>query len=220
MSERDGMISPYLNFSQFGNVYLTFDHAYAQRFNQKDSLIIYISSGCEENWTRIWANGPDGYGSFETAPATNYEFIPMTNEDWCSSGWGTDCFTLDLSEWAGDHNVRIKFEAFNNLGNNLYLDNIVVTNTTGNADILPALGTFTVYPNPGHGLFTFHAAGITGQLELEVFNAQGQLFTKDAFRNNDVTYLRTINLTGLSKGVYMVRLVSGEKVHLRKIILE
>ena len=102
----------------------------------------------------------------------------------------------------------------------LYLDNIIVTNTTGNADIFPALGTFTVYPNPGHGLFTFHAEGITGQLELEVFNAQGQLITKDAFRNNDEAYQRTIDLTGLPKGVYMVRLVSREKVQLRKIILE
>jgi len=220
MTERDGLVSPYLNFSQFGNVYLTFDHAYAQRFNQKDSLIIYISSGCEENWTRIWANGPDGNGCFETASATPYEFVPIANEDWCSLGWGADCFTLDLSEWAGDYNVKIKFEAYNNLGNNLYLDNITVTNTTGGVDILPALGTFTVYPNPSHGLFTLYAAGITGQMELEIYNAQGQPVRKDAFSNSDEAYQRTIDMSGLPKGVYMVRLVSGEKVHLRKIILE
>jgi PKD repeat protein len=220
MGEHDGLISPFLNFSQFGNVYLTFEHAYAQRFNQKDSLIIYISSGCDENWTRIWANGPDGNGSFETAPPSNYEFFPLTNEDWCSMGWGADCFTLDLSEWAGDDNVKIKFESYNNLGNNLYLDNITVTNTTGNADILPALGSFTVYPNPGHGLFTLNAAGITGQLELEVFNPQGRLVMKNAFHNENEIYQQTVNLSGLPKGVYMFRLIGGEKVHFKKIILE
>jgi PKD repeat protein len=220
MGERDGLISPYLNFSQFGNVYLTFDHAYAQRYNQKDSLIIYISSGCEENWTRIWENGPDGSGCFETAPATAYEFIPVSNEDWCSMGWGADCFTLDLSEWAGDDNVKIKFEGFNNLGNDLYLDNITVTNTTGNNDVYPALGTFTIYPNPGHGLFNLNAAGITGQLKLEVFNAQGQQVMGDSFINNHETYQHSIDLSGLPKGVYMLRLISGKDIHLRKVVLE
>lgn len=220
LGERDGLISPFLNFSQFGNVYLTFDHAYAQRFNQKDSLIIYVSSGCEENWTRIWAGGPDGNGSFETSPPDSYEFVPVTNQDWCSIGWGAACFTLDLSEWAGDDNVKIKFESFNDLGNNLYLDNIVVTNTTGNVDILPALGTFTVYPNPSHGLFTLYAAGIKGPQVLEVINSQGQMVMQESFSNSNEAYQRTIDMSKFSKGVYMLRLVNGEKVHLKKIILE
>jgi len=220
MSERDKLISPYLNFSELTNIYLTFDHAYAQRFNQKDSLIIYVSSGCEENWIRIWANGPDGNGIFETSPATPYEFIPLVNDDWCSLGWGADCFTLDLSQWAGDINVKIMFESYNNLGNNLYLDNIIVSNTTGNANILPPLGTFTLYPNPGSGLFTLYSAGLTGQMEMEVYNAQGQSVIKNAFNNNDAAYQQTIDLSGFPKGVYMVRLISDEKVQLKKIILE
>jgi PKD repeat protein len=220
MGERDGLITPYLNFSQFGNVYLTFDHAYAQRLNQKDSLIIYISSGCEDNWERIWANGPDGNGAFETAPATYYEFIPQTIEDWCSMGWGADCFTLDLSEWAGDDNVKIKFESFNNMGNNLYLDNITVTNTTGNVEVFPALGTFTVYPNPGRGIFTLYAAGITGKLELEVYNAHGQPLIRNVFRNSDELFQSTIDLTAFPKGVYILKLISSENTYFRKIIVE
>lgn len=220
MAERDQMVSPFLNFSEFSNVYLTFDHAYAQRFSQKDSLIIYISSGCEESWTRIWAGGPDGNGTFETSSTTPYEFTPLLNDDWCGLGWGADCFTLDLSQWAGDKNVKIMFEAYNNLGNNLYLDNITVSNTTGNVNIIPARGTFTIYPNPGSGLFTLLSAGLTGQMEVEVFNAQGQAIFKNAFNNNIDDYQQTINLSGLPKGVYLVRLTAGEKVHLRKLILE
>ena len=221
MTERDQLISPYFNFSELSNVYLTFDHAYAQRFSQKDSLVIYITSGCESTErTRIWANGPDGNGIFETAPATPYEFVPLDNDDWCSWGWGTDCFTLDLSDWAGDKNVRIMFEAYNNLGNNLYLDNITVSNTTGNVNILPALGTFTVFPNPGSGLFTLHAAGLTGPMELEVLNAQGQIIMKDYFITRYESFIRSINLSDFQGGVYIVRLISGDKVQLRKIILE
>jgi hypothetical protein len=112
------------------------------------------------------------------------------------------------------------FESYNNLGNNLYLDNIVVSNTTGNVNILPALGTFTIYPNPGNGLFTLYAAGLTGQLEMEVFNARGQTILKKSFTNNNEAFQETIDLTGSPKGVYMIRLTGEEKVHLRKIILE
>jgi len=220
MAERDQMISPYLNFSEFDNVYLTFDHAYAQRFSQKDSLIMYISSGCEESWTRVWANGPDGNGIFETAPSNPYEFTPVDNSDWCGLGWGADCFTLDLSEWAGDKNVQLMFESYNNLGNNLYLDNITISNTTGNINIIPAEGTFTLYPNPGNGYFTLYASGLTGLIEIEVFNAMGAVIMKNTFKNSLEDFQQSFNLSGLAKGVYMVRLIADEKVHLKKFILE
>jgi PKD repeat protein/photosystem II stability/assembly factor-like uncharacterized protein len=220
MAERDRLISPYLNFSEFNNVYLTFDHAYAQRFSQKDSLIIYISSGCEENWVRIWANGPDGNGIFETSPTTPYEFFPLVNDDWCSLGWGADCFTLDLSEWAGSKNIKIMFESFNNMGNNLFLDNITVSNTTGNINILPALGTFSIYPNPGSGLFTLRAAGLNGAMELEVLNVHGQVVMSEAFSNNQETFMRSVDLSNFSRGIYILRVISGDKVQTRKVILE
>jgi PKD repeat protein/photosystem II stability/assembly factor-like uncharacterized protein len=220
MAERDQLISPYLNFSELSNVYLTFDHAYARRFSQKDSLIIYISSGCVNDWTRIWANGPDGNGIFETAPPAPYEFIPLINDDWCGLGWGADCFTIDLSQWAGEKNLKIMFESYNNMGNDLYLDNIIVSNTTGSSEIRPAKGTFTIFPNPGNGMFTLIAEGLTGPLKLEVLSAQGQLVMKDIFNNSHDTYQRMINLSALPKGVYMVRLVSGDRIQQKKLILE
>jgi PKD repeat protein len=220
LGERDGLVSPYLNFSQFSNVYLTFDHAYAQRFSQRDSLVIYISVGCEDNWQRIWANGPDGNGIFETAPSTPYEFEPAGFDDWCGMGWGAECFTLDLSQWAGEDNVKIMFEGYNNLGNNLYLDNIVVSNTTGSTDIRPADGTFTLFPNPGNGLFTISAAGIKGLITLEVTNSQGQIVYQDHFSQNRDLFQKTVNLTRMAGGVYFVKLVSGENVQIRKVIIE
>jgi PKD repeat protein/photosystem II stability/assembly factor-like uncharacterized protein len=220
MTERDRLISPFLNFSELTNVYLSFDHAYAQRFSQKDSLIIYISSGCDEVWTRIWANGPDGNGIFETAPSTPYEFTPLENDDWCSLGWGADCFTLDLSQWAGSKSVRIAFESYNNLGNNLYLDNITVSNTTGNKDILQPAGTFSVYPNPGRGLYTLYAEGFTGQLKLEIFNLQGQVLMKEDFSNSAEVYQRIIDLRDFPKGIYLVRLISSDRIRLEQLISE
>jgi PKD repeat protein len=220
MTARDRLISPYLNFSELTNVYLTFDHAYAQRFSQKDSLIIYVASGCDGDWTRVWANGPDGNGIFETAPSTAYEFIPLSNDDWCSMGWGADCFTIDLSQWAGAKSVRIAFESYNSLGNDLYLDNITVSNTTGSTAIIPPSGTFAIFPNPGNGLFTLNAEGFTGQLKLEIFNIQGQIIHKEDFADNDAVFRRIIDLREFPKGPYLVRLVSNDKVQLEQLILQ
>lgn len=217
---RDQLISPYLNFSELSNVYLTFDHAYAQRFTLKDSLIIYVTSGCEGTWTRVWANGPDGNGIFETAPATPYEFVPLQNDDWCSMGWGADCFTLDLSQWAGEDNVRIIFEGYNALGNNLYLDNVTVSNTTGNSYVVPAFGSFTLFPNPGSGVFTLRSEGITGNMKLEVLNPQGQVVRSDEFAIQEASFQRILDLRGFPKGIYIVRLSSGNGIQLLKLILE
>lgn len=220
LGERDRLISPYLNFSQFGNVYLTFDHAYAQRFSQKDSLIIYVSTGCEENWERIWANGPDGNGVFETSPATPYEFVPVTNDDWCGLGWGAECFTLDLSQWAGDDNVKIMFESFNNLGNNLYLDNIVVSNTTASTDIIPAEGTISIYPNPGDGRMTLTAAGLKGPVGLEIVNVHGQKVYQEKLVVQADMLQKYLELDELAEGVYFLRIMSDDRVQVRKIIIE
>ncbi len=220
LGERDQLISPYLNFGQFSNVYLTFDHAYAQRFSQKDSLIIYISSGCAEDWVKIWANAPDGNGGFETSPTTPYEFFPVNNDDWCSLGWGSECFTIDLSEWAGDDNVKIRFEGYNQMGNNLYLDNITVSNTTSSGIILPAMGTFTVYPNPGHGLFTLNIAEIKGAIDMEVINAQGQTVLQESWRIDADYTTRLADLTGMARGVYLIRLTDGERALLKKVVIE
>ncbi|HPM93850.1 MAG TPA: T9SS type A sorting domain-containing protein, partial [Bacteroidales bacterium] len=219
MGERDQLISPYFNFSELSNVYLTFDHAYAQRFTLRDSLIIYISGECEGAWTRVWANGPDGNGIFETAPATPYEFVPLQNDDWCGLGWGADCFTIDLSDWAGENNVRIIFEGYNNLGNNLFLDNITVSNTTGHQDIKPAIGSFTLFPNPGNGIFTLRSSGITGIIQLDILNSQGQMVLSESIVNHSNTYEETLDLTSLAKGIYIVRLAGSTGLQVKKLII-
>jgi hypothetical protein len=112
------------------------------------------------------------------------------------------------------------FESYNNLGNNLYLDNIVVSNTTGNEDVVPAFGSFTLYPNPGNGLFTLAASGIEGNILLEVVNAQGQLVYTDHISNHDDLMLRALDISSVPRGVYFVRMTSEEKVQVRKVIIE
>lgn len=129
--QRDGLISPVLNLSGVSNTVLSFKHAHRRRTQtQRDSLIVYVSTNGGATWpNRILAVGENGTGSFATNTTTNGpEFIPTTAVDWCGQGTtGSACFTLNLGAFDGQANVRIRFESFNNLGNNIYLDDIVVT---------------------------------------------------------------------------------------------
>ena len=132
--QRDGLISPALNFSGLSAINLTFKHAYTRYANNSsDSLIVYISTNCGTTWTRILTKGENGSGTFATAPGTSYlstsSFNPTSAANWCGGGIGAACSNINLSSYAGMNNIKIKFESYNNSGNNLYIDNIDITGT-------------------------------------------------------------------------------------------
>jgi subtilisin family serine protease/PKD repeat protein len=128
-SQRDGLISPSLNFNGYTSINMTFEHAY-RRFNQTttDSLIVYVSTNCGTSWQRVLSAGEDASGSFATASTNTNSFNPAASTEWCMGTVGADCFAVDLSAFAGNE-VLVKFEGFNSgtVGNNLYLDNINIT---------------------------------------------------------------------------------------------
>lgn len=219
LGERDQLVSPFLNFENMTQVYLRFDHAYAQRFSQKDSLIVYISDDCGATWARIWANGPDGNGVFETTEPTPYEFIPDTDEDWCGTGWGAECTLLDLSQWAGESDMQVMFEGFNNLGNNLYIDNILISNTTGEAALPASTGGFSLYPNPGDGLFRIEANEVAGPFMVEFYTMHGQRVFHRNFESTG-SYTGSIDLRELTPGVYVARLMTASGVQVKKVVIE
>lgn len=127
--QRDGLVTPPLNFAGYTSVTMTFDHAY-RRYNtsSSDSLIIYVSTNCGGTWQRIFARGENGQGVFATVSTSTTDFFPSVNTDWCFAGTvGSACYTINLNNFIGSAPVRIKFEGFNNYGNNLYIDNINIS---------------------------------------------------------------------------------------------
>ncbi|TVR82544.1 MAG: PKD domain-containing protein [Chitinophagaceae bacterium] len=137
---RDGLISPPLDFSGQQNIELYFEHAHRRSVTtQADSLIVSVSSDCGATFDRVLAVAENGAGSFATNFTLNADFVPANSEDWCfDGGVGADCFTIDLSAYAGMPNVRIRFETYNDSGNNIYIDNI---NIFGDACIPTAYRT-------------------------------------------------------------------------------
>ena len=128
--QTDALISPPLSLVGYSNINLTFDHAYRRYDNSSnDSLNVYISTNCGQTWTLLASYGENGSLSWATAGNSTNAFIPTSTNDWCGSSASATCKQINLNTYAGNDEVRIKFEAVNDYGNNLYLDNINVTGT-------------------------------------------------------------------------------------------
>ena len=215
MQARDYLTSPLLSFAGFDQVLLSFDYAYAQRYNQKDSLIVSVSDNCGENWARVYANGPDGLGSFETSEPTTSFFEPLSADDWSGHDYGASTPIIDLGEWAGQANIKIRFESFNMYGNNLYIDNIEVSNT---ASLLENKnnGALSIYPNPATDIITVTTnQNIAGCL-LQILDLQGKIISTTTLNQAN----NQINIESMAKGIYFVK-VDGKGINeTQKLIVQ
>jgi uncharacterized protein (TIGR02145 family) len=77
---------------------------------------------------------------------------------------------------------------------------------------------FEIFPNPTTGrLALSFGSNSLQQAQTEVYNTQGQLVFSKTFQN---TPSATIDLTGNSSGIYMVKVIAGGEILNRKICIE
>ncbi|GIV35171.1 MAG: hypothetical protein KatS3mg031_2706 [Chitinophagales bacterium] len=131
VGQRDGLISPVFSLAGKSSARLELQHAHRRySSNEHDSLIIYVSTNGGTTFPyRVYANAENGTGSFATGYIIgNVDFVPTVAEDWCfATTIGASCPSIDLSAFDGMPNLRLKFETYNDYGNNIYIDNIQVT---------------------------------------------------------------------------------------------
>lgn len=201
MGQRDYLESPPLDLTKVENAWLSFSYAYAQRHMQVDSLIISVSPDCGESWQRVYANGPNGNGIFETAPPTTQSFVPTSDEDWCYAGdFGAPCPSVSLSQYAGQNGVKIRFEGFNNYGNNLYLKDISVSTYTGIADQTGLEQSWAVYPNPSTGNFMIVRHDSQKAIDMELMDLQGRKIAEFTFKAGQTV----LTVNKLETGMYYI----------------
>ncbi|MCK9452408.1 MAG: PKD domain-containing protein [Bacteroidales bacterium] len=216
IAQRDRLISPPLNLTGYDQINLSFKHAYAKRHEEyADSLIIYVSNDCGENWTRIFADAENGTGNFATHPPVD-GFVPTNVWDWCGVDWGADCITLSLNQWAGSSDVRVAFETFSFYGNPLYITDVELGITVSLDESFVSASSLQVLPNPTSGIFKLKYEGQNSFNKVEILNASGQLVK--AFEN--VKSDKTFDLTTLPAGVYLIKVYIDSKTYQEKLIIE
>lgn len=141
--QRDGLISPPLNFSGYDSLRLQADYAWQRNFRQlTDTLIIYASTDCGATFPyRIATFYQDSLTQFASSSDTmDVYFNPTLSSKWCGSS--ISCIDLDLTDLAGNSSVILKFETWNGFNNNLFLDNITISGTSSSTSA-PSGNTIT-----------------------------------------------------------------------------
>lgn len=134
-------ITPTFDLSGMSAPKMYFKVAYAQKTtSDADNLRIYASLDCGKTWTLRYSKSGTNLSTITGVNTGN--FVPT------SSQWREE--TLNLSSYAGQTNIRFKFQYIYKGGNNFYLDDINFGLTTGVEDLNRDIA-LSVFPNPVSG---------------------------------------------------------------------
>lgn len=104
--------------------------------------------------------------------------------------------------------------ASNNLG--IFVIEAVTGTVQGTSEALNR--AINMYPNPSAGALTLHIrnAKANGVMQVQVTNMLGQAVHTTTVRDNAIN---NVDLSGLSNGVYLVRVSSGSEYTIRQLVL-
>jgi hypothetical protein len=205
--QRDYMITPRIDFSAANaNAALSFAVAYAQYgLATNDALAVRVSSDCGQTWTSVYNKAGS---ALATAPNSTTPFSPAASQ------WKTE--TVSLAAYAGQPNVMVQFMTTSGYGNNLYIDDVNISNTTGVEDF-DALH-YLVYPNPAKDNITIEGLGnTTEEIRVTIYDMVGKVVKQ--ISKDKGTSKFTIDLRDQPTGNYIVKVTSGGHSHQQKISL-
>ncbi len=223
--QRDGLVSPNIDISGNSGLQLSFHHAH-KRYSGSyaDSLVVYGSTDGGANWIRLWGDAENGSNNFATGGFETNAFSPANDDDWCYSGAWTNCVTLDLSAFEGASTLRLMFENVNDYGNNIFVDNVIVSGACAAVSVLPTLVeeldvSVDVAPNPfDQEINVSLYSNQSRDLELGIFDALGRnVMTADQLTVNGQMN-HTLNTGDLPGGIYFLRVTDGDKVKTVKLM--
>ncbi len=204
--EVDAMISPSYDLSQVTDPILTFKYAYAQKNSSNDDwLKVYISTNCGKTWNLRYSKKGAQLNAKNIIENANY--VPASG-DWIDA-------TVYISAYTSASNVRVKFEFISDKGNNIYIDDINISNVNA-IEESKLLGGISLYPNPAKEQTT-----LSLDINKKVDNAQIVLLDVVGKKVADITsgtqvvqgnYTFTIETANLPAGIYFVQVtLDGEK---------
>jgi PKD repeat protein len=195
----DEFSTPKYNFTGVSSATMTFDVAYA-RYNgtYTDSLTVFISTNCGATWTSVYAKG--GYTGLQTAPDNNTSAFDPT-----SAQWRTE--TVNMTPFAGQANVMVKFQNRSGWGQWLYIDNINITGVGSPVASVSIAQTTGTNPMCAGATAIFTATSTNGgtapayqwQVNGSNVGTNSPTYTTTALTNGQiVTCIMTSNLAGVT----------------------
>lgn len=172
---------------------------------------------------------PSQYSSYTFTPANGFihgmdgtftEFDPSSDSSRLVGRLRP--FTVDLSAYAGQ-NIFIAFEHYTIDDNLLEVDDIFVEGT-GTTGIHEMQGSFpmSAYPNPANDVLHInYSLNAASDVTLNIMSIDGQVVRSESLGMQQTgSNSETVDISGLSAGVYFVTLQTDNGITSRKIVVE
>lgn len=119
----------------------------------------------------------------------------------------------------GVHTIQYEFENDNGCISYTELE-IPVYNCTGIEDVA-SLGDVSIYPNPTTGTLYISFNNFVGKdLDLELYNMQGQLLHNQHIVDPANNMTRQLDLSAFAEGVYLVKLRTANNTFVTRVVLQ
>ncbi|NQZ78118.1 MAG: hypothetical protein HRT61_18735, partial [Ekhidna sp.] len=113
-------ISPSLSTGNLDSAKLSFRVSYASRTGFNDQLQVLLSTDCGENYTTSLL---EAFSDSLATTSSTSRWVPSSDQDWKT-------FEIDLPHAFPDENIKVAFVFIPGGGNDLYLDDISITEGT------------------------------------------------------------------------------------------
>lgn len=230
--------APAFDLSTVDNAGLSFKYAYAPLLYENtnnidtridfaiaylytDTLRVQLSRDCGVTWETVWQKGGEDLMTIDQIPSSAANgaytaFAPTSNDD-----WGT--VEISLDDYVGETNVYARLELASGFGNDFYIDNFSVMDTTyvSTEDPLAlALEGLRVSPNPTTGLANFaFELDAPAVASVRVFDMTGRSVAEiPAQTLAPGASELTVDLGKLPSGVYSAQINLDGRLHAVKLI--
>jgi len=174
-----------------------------------------FSLGPLYSWFRVLIDGEpvaDEDGTINFNPSTNSD--PFETKTFNLNAYANSSFSITLQSACNFPDLLFAE------GDNVFVDNLMITATTGIDDGNPGQAGVLTYPNPAKDNLNISAHGIGDQFDLRIVNVQGQEVYSESVSNYQKGQNVQLNISSLAKGVYVLQLEGNANVVNKKIIIE
>ena len=213
LDSEDEFQLPSVNLTNMNDPDLYFRVSYKERSGgASDNLRVYVSRDCGDSWQiRYQKSG----GSLATVSGTQGSpFTPSSNSDW-------ELIDVNLSSYANDEHVLVKFRGTSDEGNNIYIDDIQISGPLG-VENEEADFSFVVSPNPIVETSTITLTLQTqATYQVAINDVTGKLISVISDKNLTVgQHQFELGAQSLKSGVYFVSVESESGRTVKKLLVQ
>lgn len=207
----DYLILPPVDMTSATSMALNFKVAYAQySASYSDKIEVQVSSNCGATWTSKYNKSG---ATLATTTATTSAFTPSTAAHWRQE-------SIDLSSYAGQSKVIIRFKATSAWGNNAYVDDINL-DIAGGVNSNEMVSGMLLSPNPSNSNtnldFYAHQAN---DVSIVVVNAIGAVVYSSKVNASQGFNTLVIPSEDFNSGIYFVSIKGKNSNSTQKLIIQ